>query len=291
VVRVGDVEVRRIEEIMLLEPSNIFAQWRKEMAGEHAWLEPNYYDAQADAFVTSIHSWLLKMPGCKILIDSASGNGKERPASPRFAHLDTPYLQRLEAAGAAPADIDLVICTHLHVDHVGWNTRLVDGRWQPTFRNATYVISRAEIEARDPKRGAAAKPSATHLPFLDSVLPILEAGKARIVEGNERLTDEIDLIPVPGHSPGQMAVRLRSRGEEALFIADVMHQPIQVYHPSWNSRYCEDPELAARTRRWVLEYCAEHGNLMLPVHFGAPHCGRVTRHGERFAFVPSATMP
>ena len=115
-VRVGDVEVRRIEEIMLLEPSNIFAQWRKEMAREHAWLTPNYYDAQADAFVTSIHSWLLKMPGRTVLIDTASGNGKERPASPRFAHLDTPYLQRLAAAGTHWALYALLLAQPI----IGW---------------------------------------------------------------------------------------------------------------------------------------------------------------------------
>ncbi len=291
-IRIGGVEIRRIEEVMLLEPTSVFAQWHKEIADEHwDWLGPNFYDPKAEAFVISVHTWLVKARERIILVDTGAGNDKERPASPRFHRLRTPFLARLREAGVSPADVDLVICTHLHVDHVGWNTRLVDGRWVPTFPNATYVMSRVEIEARDPRRRAANKPEANRQPFLDSVLPILEAGKARIVEGNERLTDQIDLMPIPGHAPGQMAVRLRSRGEEALLVADAMHQPIQVYYPGWNSKYCEDPDLARKTRRRVLDYCAERGNLMCPVHFGPPYCGRVVRRDAGFAFVPSPTLP
>jgi glyoxylase-like metal-dependent hydrolase (beta-lactamase superfamily II) len=291
-IRIGDVEIRRIEEIVVLEPSSVFAEWRKEMAHEYrAWLGPNFYDQDSDAFVTSVHSWLVKTPEQTILIDTASGNGKERPLSPRFNNLSLPYLARLRAAGAAPEDIDLVILTHLHIDHVGWNTRRVDGRWVPTFPNATYMMSRAEREVRDPKLGASMKPQAANLPFIDSVQPVLDAGLAKIVEGNETIAEGIDLMPVPGHAPGMMAVRVRSRGKEALFIGDVMHQPVQVYRPEWNSKYCEDQDLARATRRKVLDYSAERGNLILPVHFGAPYCGRVTKRGVGYEFVPSETMP
>ncbi len=290
-IRLGDVEIRRIEELMVLEPTATFAGWQPHVAQEQPWLIPNYYDAAADAFVTSIASWLVKTPEHTILIDTGSGNHKDRPLSPRFHQLDTPWLDRLKAAGAAPQDIDLVLLTHLHVDHVGWNTVRAGDRWVPTFPNATYVMSRIEREWRDPKLTTATRPAAADLPFLDSVLPVIDAGQVKLVEGNETVADGIDLMPTPGHAPGQMAIRIRSRGEEALFIADVMHQPIQIYYPDWNSKYCEDQALAPVARRRVLDYCADAGCLMLPAHFGPPFCGRVTRNGDRFAFVPSEHAP
>jgi glyoxylase-like metal-dependent hydrolase (beta-lactamase superfamily II) len=291
-IRIGDFEITRIEEIQLPEPSSLFAEWRAEHVAEHRDLLPrSFYDPATDCFVSSIHSWLVRTPNQVILIDTCGGNGKPRPASPRFDHLDRPYLQRLAAAGVRPEDVDVVINTHLHVDHVGWNTTLADGAWVPTFRKARYLFPRIEREARDPMRGAANRPLATLLPFKDSVQPILEAGMAELLEGNETLAPGIDLMPVRGHAPGQMAVRLRSGGQEALFIADVMHQPVQVYHPDWNSKYCENPELARQTRMRVLEYCAEHASLVLPAHFGAPHCGRISRQGERFTLTLSDTMP
>ena len=290
-IKLGDVEIRRIEEVMVLEPTATFAGWQPHVAREQPWLVPNYYDAAADAFVTSIASWLIKTPEHTILIDTGSGNHKDRPLSPRFNQLDTPWLDRLKAAGARPEDIDLVLLTHLHIDHVGWNTRRAGDRWVPTFANATYVMSRIEREWRDPKLTTATRPAAANLPFLDSVLPVLEAGRVKLVEGTETIADGIDLMPTPGHAPGQMAVRVRSRGEEALFIADVMHQPIQIYYPEWNSKYCEDQALAPVTRRRVLGYCADTGCLMLPAHFGPPFCGTVTRKGDGFAFVPSEQTP
>jgi glyoxylase-like metal-dependent hydrolase (beta-lactamase superfamily II) len=286
--RIGDVEVTRIEEVNLREPPIMFAEWRKEMAGEYDWLVPDFYIPEADNFQVSIHSWLLRTPSHTILIDTCGGNAKVRPASPRFHQLNTPYLERLQAAGVAPGDVDYVICTHFHVDHVGWNTRLVEGRWVPTFPKATYILSRIECEARDPRRDPSKAPTPGNLIFLDSVLPVIEAGQARLVEGDERILEGIGLMPTHGHSPGQMAVRVQSRGEEGMFIGDVMHHPLQIYNPGWNSRFCEDAETARRTRLRVLGHCADHDSLMLPAHFARPHCGKVVRRGERFAFVPAA---
>jgi len=287
--RIGDVEVTRIEEVNLREPPIMFAEWRKEMADQYRdWLVPDFYVPEADNFNVSIHSWLLRTPRNTILIDTCGGNAKERPASPRFNHLDTPYLERLKSAGVAPEDVDYVICTHSHVDHVGWNTRLVEGRWVPTFPKATYILSRTECEARDPRRDPSKAPTPGNLIFLDSILPVIEAGQARLVEGDEHILDGIELMPTSGHSPGQMAVRVQSRGEEGMFIGDVMHHPLQVYNPEWNSRFCEDPETAKRTRLKVLQHCADHDSLMLPAHFARPHCGKVVRRGERFAFIPAA---
>jgi len=290
-IRLGKAEITRIEELMVLEPAATFAGFHKGMVDDHPWLVPGYYDAAADAFITSIHVWLVKTPERIIIVDTGSGNGKDRPLSPRFADLNTPFLARLKAAGVEPKDVGLVLLTHLHIDHVGWNTVRKGERWVPAFPNATYVMSRIEREWRDPATTAATRPAEANLPFLDSVKPVIDAGQAKLVEGNETIADGIDLAPVPGHAPGQMAVRLRSQGQEALFSADVMHQPIQVYYPEINSKYCEDQELARRTRRWLLEYCADTGCLMLPAHFAAPFCGRILRRGDTFAFVPSERMP
>lgn len=290
-IKVGDAEIIRIEELMVLEPAATFAGFEKSMLAEHPWLVPNHYDVAADAFVTSIHVWLVKLPGRTIIIDTGSGNGKDRPLSPRFHRLDTPFLARLKAAGVAPEDVDLVLLTHLHIDHVGWNTVLAGRQWVPTFPNATYVMSRIERAWRDPALATATRPPAANLPFLDSVKPVIDAGLAKLVDGNEQIADGIDLLPTPGHAPGQMAIRIRSRGQEALFVADVMHQPFQVYYPAINSKYCEDQALAPKTRKWLLDYCADTGCLMLPAHFGAPFCGRITRQAEGFAFLPSPQMP
>jgi len=286
-IRVGTVDITRVEEALLREDTGLFAEWNAEMTAEYpSLLGRDSYDSEADAFIVSIHSWLLRAGGKTIVIDTCGGNCKERPNSPRFHRLDLPYLDRLTAAGVAPEDVDYVICTHLHIDHVGWNTTLVDDRWVPTFPNATYVISRVENIECNPDTASAEVPQWLLDPYLDSVVPVIEAGQAKFVVGNEALLDGIDLMPTPGHSPGQMAVRVRSAGEEALFIGDVTHQPLQIHNPGWNSKYCQDAEGARQTRLEVLEYCAETNCLMLPAHFSRPHYGRVRRTGDSFAFVP-----
>ena len=290
--RIGDIEVHRIEEVMLAEPMTLFPDFRREVLEENiGWLAPHYYDKASDTFPTSVHSWLLKTPELTILIDTCGGNGKTRPLSPRFHNLNTPYLDRLKAVGVTPDAIDYVILTHLHIDHVGWNTQLVNGAWLPTFANAEYITSRTELEAQDPARGAKSKPEGANLPFIDSVQPILDAGMMQLVNGDEQLFEGIDLMPIPGHTPGQMAIRVRSRGEEALFAGDIAHQVIQVAMPDWSSKFCADPKQSAASRRRIWEYCAETNCLMLPVHFGWPFCGRIARKGDGFAFVPHDKVP
>jgi glyoxylase-like metal-dependent hydrolase (beta-lactamase superfamily II) len=288
-IQVGDFEITRIEEAILHEATALFSQWDDAVLAEHReLLVPHFFDASANAFNVSFHSYLLRRPGQTILIDTCAGNDKPRPASPRFDRLHTPFLERLAAAGVTPEQVDTVICTHLHVDHIGWNTRLSRGAWVPTFPKARYVFSRVEVAARDPEQGAAAKPSETHLPFIDSVRPVLLAGQATLVAGDEQITEEIDLVPVPGHAPGQFAVRLRAQGREILFAADVLHQPVQIYRPDWNSKYCEDPAVAAATRRRLLDACADRACLVLPSHFCFPYGGNVVRRGGGFDFLPAA---
>ena len=290
-IRIGEFAISRVEEIVLDEPTSLFEHWNKDCLRQRPWMAPHYYDGGRDVFFSTIQTWVLRMPGKTILIDTSGGNDKDRPLSPRFHKLATEFPKKLQALGIEPNEVDLVILTHLHVDHVGWNTRLEGDRWVPMFPNAEYVVSATELEVRDPKRGAAARPSGSWNTYNDSVVPILEAGLARVVEGNETLLPGIELTPIPGHAPGQMGVLARSGGQEAFFIADVMHNPIQIYHPEWNSKFCEDQDLARRTRAKVLSHAADNGSLILPGHFGHPYCGYVRRAQNGYVFEPSPVAP
>jgi glyoxylase-like metal-dependent hydrolase (beta-lactamase superfamily II) len=286
---VGEIEVLRVEESLGngFQPNALLPDWNARDIEPHLpWLAPTYYDPKADRLVSSIHSWVLRTRHHTILIDTCVGNHKHRPDMPRFHMLDKPYMQNLAAAGLKVEDVDFVLCTHLHVDHVGWNTRLDNGRWVPTFPNAKYVFSKTDRDYFDPARGAGGKVERNALVFNDSVLPILEAKQDMVVDGNHDLGDGLTIEPAPGHSPGHIVFKLQSKGSEALFIGDVMHHPMQIYHPAWSSAFCSDPEQARRSRRRVLEHCAGHGSLLYPGHFAGPHIGRVAEKGGRFSYLP-----
>ena len=284
--RIGEATVTRVYEQMGpgFPANHLLPDWDPEVLKEHAgWLAPNFYEAATGKFVSSIHSWVIKTRHHTILVDTCCGNQKPRPGSDRFNMLNTPYLDRLRAAGVAPEQVDYVLCTHLHVDHVGWNTQLLDGRWVPTFPNAKYVFSKVERAHWDPSRNANL-PEATAAIFLDSVLPVIESGQAMEVEMTDEIGDGLLIEPAPGHAPGHVILRLQSGGQEGIFIGDVMHHPIQVWRPEWSSRFCIDPLLAEQSRRRVLELCCATGGRMFPAHFGVPHTGWVRRAGAGYRF-------
>ncbi|PTD16808.1 MBL fold metallo-hydrolase [Sphingomonas fennica] len=283
---VGDVEITRIEESLTpaYPPEFLFPEWHPDYLDRHRdWLAPNFYDLESGKLISSIHSWLIRTRGHVILVDSCAGNDKPRPAFARFDMQRTPYLERLRAAGVAPEDVTHVLCTHLHVDHVGWNTRLLDGRWVPTFPNARYLFSRRESEFWDTRSGEGGRLPINDGVFEDSVRPIIEAGLADLIDPPHALTDELTIEAAPGHSPGHCIMVLRSKGETAIFSGDTMHQPVQVHEPHLNSCFCAEPELARQTRRALLERCASANGLILPAHFGKPHAGRVTERGGEFS--------
>jgi glyoxylase-like metal-dependent hydrolase (beta-lactamase superfamily II) len=286
---VGEVEVLRIEESLGagFQPNALLPDWNANDIQPHLpWLAPTYYDPQLDRIVSSIHSWVLKTRHHTILIDTCVGNHKERPGQPRFHMLNRPYMDNFAKAGLKVEDIDYVLCTHLHVDHVGWNTRLDDGRWVPTFPNAKYMFSKADRDYFDPARGEGGKVEANARVFNDSVRPILEAKQDVLVDGTLTLGDDLTIEPAPGHSPGHVLITLKSKGTEALFTGDIMHNPIQIYFPAWSSAFCSDPEQARHTRRRVLERAASRGSVLYPCHFAGPHIGRVTERHDHFVFVP-----
>ena len=276
--KVGQATIARIEETYgaTFRPADTFADCTAEVLAEHQhWLAPNHYDAARGLLKLSVHSWLLQVGGQNILIDTCCGNHKVKPARPFWHMLNTPYLDRLAAAGAQPHQIDMVMCTHLHHDHVGWNTRLDNGRWVPTFPNARYVISKADFEYfrkldADPQQGPAEQGT-----FRECVLPIVEAGRAELVTGPHRLNEHLEIVPAPGHSPGHVVFKLESGGERAAFIGDVFHHLLQVFYPDWNFPKNSDAAQARRSRRGVLADCAASGSLVLPCHVGAPFAGRI----------------
>ena len=282
---IGAAKITRIEESYEpnFEAQTFFPDWRDELVAEHLqWMVPDHFEPATGWIKLSVHSWLIEIGGRTILIDTCIGNHKARPARPKWHQLNTPYLDRLKAAGVRPEQIDMVMCTHLHVDHVGWNTRLDNGRWVPTFPNARYVFSKADYDHfgaidSDPKTGPA-----SHGSFRDSVLPVVEAGLAQMVDGAQAIEEFLAVEPAPGHTPGHVVIKLASQSRQAFFCGDAIHHALQVYHPAWNSFACLDQEAARRTRRKLLEDCAGSGALLMPQHFGAPHLCHVEAKGDGF---------
>lgn len=290
-VRLGLATVHRVEEMLTpgFEPAFLFPDYDPAMLDDYPLLAaPEFYHHETQRLMSSMHSWLVLVGDNVILIDTGCGNGKTRePAAfRRFHMLDTPYLERLAEFGFRPEDVTHVINTHLHVDHSGWNTVLQNGNWVPTFPNAQYLFGEQEFANwTTDKRSLKIQPEGGPV-IEDSVLPVVEAGLVRFVQAGDMLGDEIKFVAAPGHTDGQLAVRLESQGKVGLFTADVLHQPHQVFRPDLNSRFCEDNQRAPVTRRKLLEMACSEEAVVFPQHFGAPHCGYVRREGADYRFEP-----
>lgn len=274
--------MRAVEMVMPFDRQSFFPETTDaDWAPHRPWLEPDALDPATDTLQFAMQSYVVRTSRHTILIDSCIGNHKERPTRPAW-HLknDDAYMRALSALGLAPEDIDFVMCTHMHSDHIGWNTRLEDGRWVPTFPNARYVFSQKELEAwRD-----VGHENFSRTPFEDSVLPIVEAGKAELVSNDYALDDEVWLEPTPGHTPDHVAIKLASNGASAVMCGDLMHTPVQCLHPDWAPWADWDAELAARSRRAFLERYCETDTLVCTAHFPLPSAGRVVRAGDAFRF-------
>jgi glyoxylase-like metal-dependent hydrolase (beta-lactamase superfamily II) len=280
---VGGATVTRVEETYEpnFEATKFFADWKADAIAPHrSWLDDAHWDPDKGMLKLSVHSWLVKVGGRTILIDACVGNDKARPNRPMWDKLKTPYLDRLAKAGATPEQVDVVMCTHLHNDHVGWNTRLQDGRWVPTFPNARYIFSTTDYQHF--KTVDAAKQPGNAAAFKDSVAPVVDAGLADLVPDAHTLNEHLALVHAPGHTPGTGFITLQSRGAQAVFCGDILHHAIQVHHPEWNSFACEDAVNARKSRRKVLEHCAGTGALLMPAHFGAPFVCHVDDKGGAF---------
>lgn len=279
---VGKTSITRVVEQCGLgfAPDFLFPDWDPAELEKHKELMiPQSFDVIQQRFIASIHTWVLRTPSHTILIDSCAGNGKNRPGLPRFHQLSLPFLDSLAEAAVSPESVDYVCCTHLHADHCGWNTKLIGGRWVPTFPNAKYIFSKGEY---DHWSGPAGLEGYNAGVYGDSVLPVIESGQAEIVDGEAIIGNGLTFHPTPGHSPGHVAIELIDADERAIFSGDIMHQPLQVYRPDWNSRFCEHPEHARASRRWLLEKAAEERSTVFTAHFVNSSAGSVTRNGDQF---------
>ncbi len=284
--RIGDFEVHRICEFEgpFIAPDVFFPdfdpavlQANPDMSG------PRLVDPATGKLVFSFHSFVVNTGRHTILIDSCIGNDKERPTRPQFNRLQSPFIADLAGAGVKPEDVDFVMCTHLHWDHVGWNTRLDNGRWVPTFPNARYIMARREFDHWQAfQKSGEDSPHARA--FEDSVLPVVRTGQSVLVEDDYAMEDGLWFESAPGHTPGNVVIHARSRDARAVFLGDVIHHQFQLMQPSWSTLACTDRELSRTTRTRLIEEYAESGMRLLPGHFPAPTSGRIVRHGSNYRY-------
>jgi len=274
---VGKVKITKIVELETTGHTRfILPQATKEEICKLSWLVPRFATDEG-RLKMSIHALVVETPARRIVVDTGLGNDKQGRTVPTWNDRNTPFLEMMTAAGFPPDSIDTVLCTHLHVDHVGWNTRLEGGRWVPTFEKARYLFGKSEFEYwrdhdKEPETAV----------FHDSVKPVTDAGRAELIASNARICDEISLIPTPGHSPGHMSVHIHSAGEEGLLTGDVAHHPCQMAHLDWSSTADFDPTQSTLTRRDLFLRFADKPVLVIGGHFNAGH---IQRDGEAFKFV------
>ncbi len=285
-VAVGSAQVERIEEqhipvaFSLLAPApGLVADGPADPAAA------GHHPAGEATFQFSNHSWLIRADGLTVLVDPCNGNGRQRRV-PFFNDLNLPWLDRLKAAGAAPEDVDVVFCTHLHSDHCGWNTVRAGERWVPTFPQARYLFAEAEYRRWDPADQHANQYNESV--FDECVRPVVAAGQARIITPPFTVSDSLTIETAPGHTAGHSLLRLESRGERAYFTGDAFHHPVQVERPELCLPGCDDPVQAVATRQALLSRLDRERAYLFPAHFAAPHYGRVQRQDADFTFVPAA---
>ncbi|MFI9244964.1 MBL fold metallo-hydrolase [Streptomyces sp. NPDC053086] len=282
---VGDVTVHRIDEIPLPPATGrwLLPDATPDVVARQDWLRPSFADDGGVLRIDS-HSFAFSLDGLRILVDTGIGNGKQR-ANPAWHDLDTDYLQRLTAAGFPPDTVDLVVLTHLHADHVGWNTRETNGEWVPTFPNARYVTSRTE---REFWAGYDLEEARRQM-FQDSVIPVEEAGLLDLMDvpaAGVDIVPGLRLLSTPGHTPGHVALQLTSRGRTALITGDCIHHPVQLAHPAIGACVDIDPERSEASRRTLLASLADTDTLLLGTHFAPPTAGRVVSRADAYRLTP-----
>jgi len=279
---VGDLTIHRIieQETTFLPALEMLPGLTPDLLAENTpWMrEASAIDAEG-VLILCFQSYIVKTPHHTILVDSCIGNDKPRPLRPKWnMKTDGTYMRALAAAGFSVADIDFVMCTHLHVDHVGWNTRLESGRWVPTFPNARYVFAKSEFDYWTEQHAKTPVP-----PFGDSVLPIVEAKQADIVRHDYEIGDHARILPTPGHTPGHVAFTFGRGKDVAVVSGDLMHSPLQARYPELSAKFDVDQAQAAATRRNFLERYCDTDTLCCTAHFPSPSTGKIRRWGDGFS--------
>lgn len=281
---VGRVKITNVVEIGATGGTRfILPQATPEEAQKLPWLVPHYANAEGRLRL-NVQSWIVETPTNRIIVDTCIGNGKSNRSVPVWNGLDKPFLSDLAAAGYPADTMDTVLCTHLHVDHVGWNTKLVDGKWVPTFANARYLFGKTEYDY-----WAAHSPDGEHKAvFEDSVQPIVEAGRAELIGSDHRIGGEVSLIATPGHSPGHMSVLIQSDGQQALLTGDVAHHPCQMAHLDWSSTADSDPVRSIEARKMLFSRFADTPTLVFGGHYDPGH---IVRDGNAFRLIAAQKAP
>jgi len=274
--KIGEVEVWRILDLHgpFMSPTELFPTAGPKVAQIMESVAPGSICDISGKLILPVQGFLLITPTHRILIDSCVGNDKTVPGFPEWhRRSDTRFMSSLGAAGLTVDDIDYVLCTHLQSDHVGWNTRLEDGRWVPTFPNARYLMPAADESQQKVRNGEL---------YVESVLPVIAAGQAELVEAGHMLGDFVSLIPTPGHTPGHVSVRIKSGDRQAIITGDALHSAAQCWHPDWHFKFDVDPEQAVNSRRHLLETASEAACIVLGSHFALPSIGRVAAEQNAF---------
>ena len=276
--KVGDVTITKIVELETVGGAEwILPDATVDRTREIEWLKPHFMNEEGELRF-SVHALVIEAGGRCIVVDTCVGNEKERMPYRDWHQLQTGFLDDFAAAGFSPDVVDTVLCTHLHVDHVGWNTMLVDGHWVPTFPNARYLLAEDEFEFwRQDEREEFQKTV-----FADSVAPVFEAGLVDLVATSHQVCEEVDLVPTIGHTPGHVSVRIRSGGEQALITGDFIHHPCQLARLGWGSSADVDKAMAAETRLRVFSEHADTPTLVIGTHFAGATAGRIVRDGEAY---------
>jgi glyoxylase-like metal-dependent hydrolase (beta-lactamase superfamily II) len=281
--KVGDTTITKIMEIMYPEFSEVIPAATPEVVKKVQWLFPHFVTPEGKLSL-SIHSLIVNTPAAKLVVDTCIGNDRNRDPLAVMSNLSTSYLEDMIAAGYKPESINYVLCTHLHLDHVGWNTRLVNGKWVPTFPNASYLLEKKELALFGSIDEKATDDflQVQRRVFADSVQPVFDAGLAKPVEGPTQVCEGVRLIPTPGHTPGHCSVLIESKGEKALITGDFIHHPIQFHDPGLVSPFDVDNAAAVATRRRVFGEYADTPTLIIGTHFAGPTAGKLVRDGDGY---------
>jgi glyoxylase-like metal-dependent hydrolase (beta-lactamase superfamily II) len=285
--KIGDVEITRIAEVYhwIDDITMLLPGATPETVLAYPWLQPHFATPEGQ-MILNFQCFVLRTPEHRIMLDTCIGADREREFDV-FTHMQTSFLDDLAHAGFAPETIDFVLCTHLHFDHVGWNTRLVNGKWVPTFPNARYLFGRKEYEHWKMLEETKGYHDLNHM--YDAVLPVVEAGLVDLIEPDHDICPEIRLRPTPGHTPGHVSIEIESQGERAMVTGDMMHHPIQLERPADTVRFDMDQARASRTRQAVVEDLANSDVFVIGSHFAEPTGGYVVRDstGCRFQAKPA----
>jgi len=292
----GDVEVIRVVEwhepflpASAMFPGAAAGVWKDN----EDWLAPDHWEPDGGLVVLALQSWVLRSGGRTVLVDTGAGDGRERPGMGPFHQSRSDFLGLLARAGVHPQDVDVVVNTHLHVDHVGWNTVDADGQgdgqWVPAFPNAQYLIPAADDFHYGPDNAYGnGVQEVDRLIYEDSIAPIHRAGQAVLWDGLHRIDEHLTLESAPGHTPGSSVLRLASGSDRAVFVGDLLHSPVQILDPCCNSSACLDPEQAVASRRRILGRAADERELLVPAHFGGAGALEVRRDSAGFVLGPWA---